>query len=131
MKMNWEKSILFTLLLGAMILSCKQDGTIDAKSSVQQFFDLKGYFKAEAQRLKAKGRVTKFVTADGKTEERVIDSVDFQRELDFFAGSDINRPAWSDKYVVDTLFNKQQEVIQLSYECNDEHLKIRKIVVGV
>lgn len=131
MKLASSGSSFFLLLLTAFLFGCIQGDAVDTSSVSQQFFDLKGYFESEVERLNKSGnsRAKKTVVADGKTEERIIDSVDFQRELGFFAGSDINRPAWSDKYVVDTLLNEHNQILQLSYKCNDEKLKIRKIVI--
>ena len=131
MKLPLRGYSFFILLLTVFLFACTQGGTVNTGSASQQFFDLKGYFESEVERLNKSGnsRAKKTVVADGKTEERIIDSVDFQRELGFFAGSDINRPAWSDKYVVDTLLNELNQIIQLSYKCNDEKLKIRKIVI--
>ena len=133
MKMRCNKSALFLLLINlinALFFSCKQESSIGEKSAAQKFYNLKDYFDAETHRLNSKGRATKIVTADGKTEEKVIDNIDFKRELDFFAGSDINRPAWSDKYVVDTMFNEHKEITRLHYKCLDEKLKARTIIIG-
>lgn len=131
MKLHQKCSMFFMALIAVFALACTLDENDSTKIAPQHFFDLKGYFKTEAQRLSAKGvhQITKIVVAGGKTESRIINDIDYERELGFFAGSDINRPAWSDKYVVDTLFTEQKQVVQLNYKCIDDKLKIQNIVV--
>ncbi|MCF8246097.1 MAG: hypothetical protein K9J37_15485 [Saprospiraceae bacterium] len=131
MKLIQKGSMFSVLLICVSVLACTQSEVVSADAATQQFFDLKGYFNAEAQRLTAEGirQATKVVVADGKTESRNIDNIDYERELSFFAASDNNRPAWTDKYVVDTLFNELNQVVQLNYKCIDDKLKIRNIVV--
>lgn len=115
------------------ILGCKQESgrANQAKIIDPKFFDLKGYFEKEAQRLSIMSKVVKTVTIGGLSESRVVDNLDFKKELAFFANSDIKRPAWSDKYRVDTIFNDAKEVTQLSYKTTglDEDLKVKSIQV--
>ena len=132
MKLGHIGSTFFMLLVCVSIFACTQSEVASTNAASHHFFDLKGYFMAEARRLNDEGihQVTKIVVADGKIESRDIGNIEYERELSFFAASDINRPAWSDKYLVDTLFDELKQVVQLNYKCIDDKLKIRNIVVG-
>lgn len=132
MRLDHIGSIFFILLVCVSIFACTQSEAASTNAASHHFFDLRGYFMTEARRLNDEGihQATKIVVADGKTESRNIDNIDYERELSFFAASDINRPAWSDKYVVDTLFGEFKQVVQLNYKCIDYKLKIRNIVVS-
>ncbi|MBK8566925.1 MAG: hypothetical protein IPN76_27260 [Saprospiraceae bacterium] len=66
---------------------------------------------------------------DGREETKQIDSVDFQRELGMFSVSDINRPAWSDKYVADSIFDEQKQLVHLEITSLDKSLKTQSIAV--
>ncbi len=133
MKLIWIKPTLIFTLLISISFACKQKETAqNIKPNTSKFFDLKGYFEEEAERLSSKNKFTKTVMVNGKSEARVIDTLDFKKELSFFADADINRPAWSDEYVVDTIFNDEREVLQLNYKQanQDENLKIQNIEIG-
>ncbi len=117
--------LFFYLLL---LAACNQE-PIASKPVFEKkpYFDLKGYFDGEIQRLNSKGRAKKMVLAGGKKEEQIVESINFQKELSVFSESDVNRPAWSDKYIVDTAFNEQKQIIYLHIKAIDEKLKTRKI----
>lgn len=68
------------------------------------FFDLKAYFQQEIARLKKDVRqVQKTVTTNGQSETQMLTNIDFEKELALFIASDINRPAWTDKYTAQKL----------------------------
>ncbi len=111
------------------LFSCGENSSPEnARKGEQLFFDLRGYFDKEAQRLKGR-TVKKAASIDGRREEQIQDSLDFARELKIFSENDINRPAWSDSYQIDSTFNGQGELVQISYTANSEKLKTRKIQI--
>ena len=118
----------FTVLFLFLVESCSSESK-PVSAEVKPFFDLKLYFDSEVQRLHSFGKARKIVLADGKHEEMMVDNVQFERELDVFSGSDINRPSWSDKYMVDSLFDEKMELAQLVFNANDNNLKTRKVTV--
>ena len=128
MKNRNVKLSLFVLAFLVFFASCTKAPKF-INPELKTFFDLKGYFDGEFQRLHSKGKAKKIVMAGGKQEVMIMDSIDFKRELGVFSGSDINRPAWSDKYVVDSSFNEQKELVQLQFNAIDNKLKTRKILV--
>lgn len=123
--------LVIVVLFVVSVFACKQvaSGNTPNTTAVLQFFDLKGYFTDEAHRLNVRPNATKIVTVNGKVEEKFIEDVDFTKELSFFLDSDINRPAWSDKYAIDTTFNEQHGVKQMAYKCLDDKLETRRIIL--
>jgi hypothetical protein len=133
--MNIYKSA-FVFLLFSTFIAC-QNTPPQYNGQKTAYFDLKSYFKTEIARLKHDGQhVKKTVTLNGKSEEKVLDSLNFEEELAPFLASDINRPAWSDYYMSKTvpLQNVSGSAISnngemLEYYALKDHLKTRSIVV--
>ncbi len=124
-------SIKMRFYLGIFLLfiaACGQAPT-NLKPNTKPYFDLKGYFEAEVQRLEPRGKYLKTVSAGGNKEERTVDNIDLKRELSLFSVADINRPAWSDKYAVDSIFDDQKKLVQIQIKTTDDKLKTRKIVI--
>jgi hypothetical protein len=93
--------IIFFLLVFS---NCKNEPPQYSKNTTP-LFDLKGFLDNEiATHLKDIKKVKKTVTVNGKTETKEVEIKDWKEELKPFFNSDINRPAWRDKYK----FNKQK-----------------------
>ncbi len=116
-------------LLPFLLFFSACDITPEAGVDQKTFFDIKGYFDGEVQRLASKGRARKIVVADGKQEEKIVDCIDLKKELAVFADADINRPAWSDKYVADTTFGEQNELLQVQIKAVDKMMKTQRIEI--
>jgi hypothetical protein len=94
---------LIIIALSFIAVSC-QNTPPQYNGQKTAFFDLKGYFKTEIERLKTDvKKVKKTVTLNGKSEEKILENLNFEEELTPFIASDINRPAWSDYYMVKTI----------------------------
>lgn len=111
----------YTLILFLLILSaCNQPKEKELKT----YFDLKGYFDSEAQRLtKSKPLIKKTVARNDATETRALKDINWETELSLFAESDINKPAWKDSYKMSKHGNKT------IYLATDKDLKTREINV--
>ncbi len=127
------KIIIFNLLavIGlSFFLNACQNSPPQYKNGKTAFFDLKGYFKKEIERLKADvKKVKKTVTLNGKSEEKILENVNFEEELAPFIASDINRPAWSDYYMMKITPLGNHGSISEYYALKD-HLKTRSIVIN-
>jgi hypothetical protein len=127
--MYWFNSNVTTLgiyISGAILLACLPACKPDVKETgaTVNYFDLKGYFDAEAVRLsRANKTVLKTVVHNTNTESKKVKITNWARELDLFTGSDINRPAWKNSYRVissgDILF----------YKAKYPELKMREMVI--
>ena len=110
----------FTLILIGLGLlfgwGCSDFSPTEASASlkVKKYFDLKGFMQEEVKRLSGREAFTKSLYVNGETETKSEVKIDLDKELDIFSESDINRPAWSDKYKVDSLFNEQKELLALT-----------------
>ncbi|MEZ5042213.1 MAG: hypothetical protein R2828_20110 [Saprospiraceae bacterium] len=93
------------------------------------FFDLRTYFEGEIERLKAQGTaVRKEIEMNGKTEVQTQEALDFEKEFAIFVRSDINKPAWRNKYKVDSVMNANQ-LLSLQYTAIDSSLKTRILTI--
>lgn len=114
------------LLLNACQSSTEQSET-PAEAMPSVFFDIKGYFAKEQKRLnQTQPTVTKRVAINGESEEKQLDSLDFDRELEVFIKSDINRPDWVDKYSIDSV-RQNNKLTELHYQALDDKLRTRQI----
>jgi hypothetical protein len=94
---------LYIILLLLIFSNCKE-GAPQYLGNTTPLFDLKGFLDNEiATHLKDVKTVKKTVTVNGKTETKEVTIKDWKEELKPFFNSDINRPAWRDKYKVDTI----------------------------
>lgn len=132
MKLFFRNNYLNLLIIISLSISLNacQNEPPQYKGQKTTFFDLKGYFKTEIDRLKQDiKKVKKTVTLNGKSEEKVLENLNFEEELAPFIASDINRPAWSDYYMVKTTPLGNHGSISEYYALKD-HLKTRSIVVN-
>lgn len=110
------------ILLLVCIQSCKQESGNNGHTV--QFFDLKGYFKADSVRLsKLNPVVNKTVMHNNVTESKKVHIPNWGTELGLFTQSDINKPAWKASYLV------QATDDFLIYKAKDPALKTRDIII--
>ena len=89
-----------------------------------KFFDIKEYFKNEATRLTSlKKGINKSVAHNGTTESKKVNIPNWSRELNLFAESDINKPAWNRSYTVDST------ATNITYKAKYPELKTRYITI--
>jgi hypothetical protein len=89
---------LYIIFLLLIFSNCKNE-TPQYSKNLTPLFDLKGFLDNEiATHLKDIKKVKKTVTVNGKTEIKEVEIKDWKEELKPFFNSDINRPAWRDKY---------------------------------
>jgi len=121
-------SLLFFFAL-IFFSACVDTPTSDKSIVEKPFFDLKGYFTQEIERLAEKKNVTKKAFYNGKEESKLIENPNFENELIIFSSADINRTAWLDKYSVDSTFNKEKKLTAIDYVSLEEQLKTKSIHV--
>jgi hypothetical protein len=86
-----------TILLFSLIFlqSCQSQET----TKISFYFDVKGYISNQINLLNtSKPKVSKTVTVGDKVETKVINGIDWAKELEFFAESDLNKPAYVGSY---------------------------------
>lgn len=110
------------LLLCFFFIACsdKEKQSITDK----KYFDLEGYFKGEASRLqKQHPNIEKTVSHNCKAENKALAIADWQTELELFAASDINKPAWRDSYQIKEGLNS------IEYVSTDADLRTQRILI--
>jgi hypothetical protein len=119
--MYWCKSTSLLAVSVLLIAACKPDVK---ESGGAKYFDLKKYFTAEAVRMgKIHPAVLKTVIYNNQPEQKRVEIKNWQRELELFTESDINKPAWRDSY---TIVKTHDSVI---YTAIDTTLKTRSLVI--
>lgn len=114
------KTFIYSVAITSGFSACKPDVTVNNA----QYFDVKGYFGHEADRLtKQHPRVKKTVKHNLDDESQDIAIASWKDELGLFAGSDINKPAWRSSYAV---IKRGNTTI---YKAKQPDLKTRSITV--
>lgn len=91
-------------------------------------FDLAGLVRDDIRQLNAKGcGIQKSLTIDGKAETQRRDTVNFREELQALIDADINKPAWSDKFIADTM--EQSGIQVLRYTGTSDKIPVRSLQV--
>jgi len=109
------------ILLIIFISSCTGGEELKTKT---QFFDIKGFFEAEAKRLSnKKSHVDKSVIQNNQAEVKKKLAVDWDNELALFIASDINKPAWIDSYKV------VGDGVRVTYLAIDTNLRTRFVEI--
>ncbi len=120
------KNIL-SLFIIILIFSCNGK-TENSTSEVKTYFDLKEYFVQQAKTLQANtAYLQKKITKDGKVEQKIFNQVDWQKELKPFSDCDINKPAWINSYLMDTVFSNYNTI--LKYSARETSLPIQQLIV--
>lgn len=124
-----HKLLFLTLCLLGICSACVETPAEGKLVEDKPFFDLKGYFVEEMNRLQDKRDFTKITVYNGEREEKKAVTVDLQKELQIFSNADINRTAWLDKYRADTTFNDRKNILIIEYKALEPDLKTRSLRV--
>jgi hypothetical protein len=119
--------LLFVLFLFATFInSCTSDPT--GNGMVHTFYNLKGYFKEEVERLEKENKeLNKTILKDGNEESIRVKDVDWNTELLSFATADINKPALYSAYQTDSTISGNQ--LTVHYSARDSTPLIREITI--
>lgn len=118
------KKIVLAFTLISLFAACKGKTNASKEGDATRFFDVKGFFNGEIKRLTEGGiKIEKTVTIAGKTETKIIEKADFEKELALFLASDINKPAWRDKYRIEKTAGRSLE----SFLAIDDDLKTKRL----
>lgn len=108
----------------AFLLGCTPDEKPSAGIHTH-YFDVKTYFNQEAERLKKLNpQVDKTIYLDGQAENKMLTTIDWQKELAIFADADINKASWSGSFTVDSAIN------YITYQSNSNKIPIKKVTIG-
>ncbi len=118
-----KKSLFPAFLLWLMLFSSCEENVIPPQHKLQ-YFDLTGFMTGEIARLnKQKAPIRKLVFLNGMTEEKQMDTTQWEAELSSFINADINKKSFLGKYAIDTFVNDAQKSIH--YVALDNNLRTR------
>lgn len=121
----WVIAITLFILIGSGGCSTSSNET-NVISGSTPYFNLGAYFTSEITRLtEHKTTLDKKAALNGKSETQTLQSVDWEKELAIFTLSDINKPAWRDKYTADSSMQGQQ--LTITYNATDTDLRTQSI----
>lgn len=119
--------ILVLLLIG--LIGCQEEQNTSGPRKDAVFFDLRSFFTAEIARLeKTQPSIKKEIEINGEKENKTQEGIDFEKELAIFIRADINKPAWRDKYQIDSVMEAQR-LKSLRYTALDSSLKTRVLTI--
>jgi hypothetical protein len=122
MKKYWSLSL--TLLI---LISCKPKDNKNAKNQVN-FFDLKGFLTEQvALDLASIQSLEKSIYVNGVKETKTLGKEFVTGDINGFKEADINKPAWSDKYKVDSLLDGQNHLSETVYTALDTSMRTREL----
>lgn len=109
------------LLLGAFGCNSQPESS---KLQESTYFDLKGFFVDEAERLNRLDlTIDKTVIVNGAKETRKIKVADWKKELNIFLDADIKRPAWKG------MFNIEKRPDFETYRSNDAKIPLKELSI--
>jgi hypothetical protein len=126
--MYWFKSshkskvlLMLSFVLLALLPACKPH--IENNGA----FDLSGYIKKDAARLKKLNRpVIKTVYNNGITETKAVHIDNWEQELGLFIEADINKPTWRSNYDV----TAEDSLLVYRAKNKDKDLKVRYLLIN-
>jgi hypothetical protein len=113
------------LLAGILLFFCGCNSTTDEKQKdAFLYFDIRGYFKTEANRLaKTNPLVTKTVAINDVYEKRELKISNWQSELSSISNADINKASWKGAFKISRSENK------VTYSSNDKKIPVKELTV--
>lgn len=118
--------ILFLFFL--LFQSCQPTTSTPTKTVEQPFFDLKSYFEKEKTRLGGLSNFSKTTVVNGQEETKQLATLNFDNELRIFMEADINRPAWFDKYEIDSIF-QAGNLTKINYTTKEKALEVQRVMI--
>ena len=121
------RSILISLFF-MLVFSCSQKEEVNSQLP-SSFFSMIDFMEEEKKwMVNDKISLTKILSLNGETDTLYVEQPDFELELDVFINADINKPALSDKYNVDSIF-RSDRLYKIAYIAKDKKMKTRKLSV--
>ncbi|WP_052354121.1 hypothetical protein [Flectobacillus major] len=115
------KNILASLFLMLSLVSCHQQ----VEQNNLKYFDLKGTFETQIKKLsQRKPSVVKSVKAGNTTDTQTKIIQDWEKELEFFVQTDINKPAFINSYQIE----ESDSLIRYILKPN-EHNTVKSIII--
>ena len=120
---------LFLITTLMSLFACGDRANTSVKTLEKPYYDVKGFFDGETKRLTEGGmKIKKTVTVNGHSETKILEKPNFEEEFKMFVASDINRPAWSDKYHIKRTDQSNHDYTT-EYWAKDKNLKTQSMKI--
>jgi hypothetical protein len=118
---------MLVLIAGIFLSGCIEPRPADDLEKF--YFDIEDYFTDQAKLLaKNYSAVEKLLINNNDTQRVVLNNLSWKEELALFINSDINKPAWKDSYVTDSVYD--DETLKLiSYKSLEDNLPVKQIQI--
>ena len=94
------KKVFGVLILFMTIISCNSESKVE---QTKKYFDLKGLIERQIKTLNTqKPTVQKSIIMADTSENQLIKTIDWAKELELFIQADLNKPAFVQSYQVDS-----------------------------
>lgn len=111
-------------LITIFLFSCSQKE--QEKGNALTYFDLKGYFKGEANRLNQTNRIVdKSVAINGSATQKKVKIEDFKKEFSTFMDADINKASWRGSFQISKTPNL------IAYKSTDQKIPVKKLEIAL
>ena len=108
--------------------SCTPTETNTNKKQIN-FFDTDAFLKQEEIRLRATPhKVSAQISVNGTVEQKILDSLNYTDAFALFFQSSINKTAWKEKYIIDSVI-ENGNLKKIVYTARNENLKTRRLQV--
>ena len=108
--------------------SCIPTETNTNKKQIN-FFDTDAFLKQEEIRLRATPhKVSAQISVNGTVEQKILDSLNYTDAFALFFQSSINKTAWKEKYIIDSVI-ENGNLKKIVYTARNENLKTRRLQV--
>ncbi len=108
-----------------LLIGCSQKEPVNKDL---RYFDLQRFFNSEAQRLSAsKAQLKKSTLFDGQHDSTILTQPDWHKEFALLMHADINKPAWKNSFVIDTV--NHDSILLIRYTATENHIAVRLLEV--
>ncbi|MEO0625703.1 MAG: hypothetical protein AAFY36_07855 [Bacteroidota bacterium] len=115
-------------IVAFLFSTCAGGDPISEGEDSGPFFNMTSYFQQQIDSLNALGiSIDKTILLNGRTERHQLDDIDFAQELKLFQQSDINRPAWVDKYTAESYVLPNSNHQLTVYTATDSTLNVQSL----
>jgi ABC-type uncharacterized transport system auxiliary subunit len=119
------KKIISLLIFCALLSACNEEVK---ENQTKKYFDLKGLIERQIKTLnKQKPVVQKTILMSENSENQVVKTIDWAKELELFIQADLNKPAFIQSYQVDSSSTGVKYTLKETENLPVKYLNITKV----
>jgi hypothetical protein len=114
------------ILCCAIVISCNSVTT--QENQAKTYFDIASFINDQIASLKKNNfSIEKTIVKDGIVESKKSGSPNWEKELEPFSSSDVNKPNWKLSYSIDSIYF--DDTLMININCKDSNLVVKSISV--